>query len=43
MGLPVVAAARHGLAGKLSLEHAYAGNAYADPDAPRVPANSAYA
>ncbi len=33
----LVAAARHGLSGQLALEPEYAGNAYADPDAPRVP------
>jgi glutamine synthetase len=33
----LVAAARHGLAGELSLEDEYIGNAYTDPDAIRVP------
>ncbi|MBB5872267.1 glutamine synthetase [Allocatelliglobosispora scoriae] len=33
----LVAGARHGLSAGLSLEDAYTGNAYADPDAPRVP------
>ena len=33
----LVAAARHGLSQELSLEQEYAGNAYTDPDAPRVP------
>jgi glutamine synthetase len=34
----MVAGAIHGLDGELALEHEYAGNAYADRDAPRVPA-----
>jgi glutamine synthetase len=33
----LVAAARHGLSRELPLEQEYAGNAYADPQAPRVP------
>jgi glutamine synthetase len=35
----MVAAAVHGLEHQLGLEPAFAGNAYADVDAPRVPAN----
>ncbi len=34
----LVAAARHGLSREAALESEYAGNAYADPQAPRVPA-----
>ncbi|WP_027346439.1 glutamine synthetase family protein [Hamadaea tsunoensis] len=33
----LVAGARHGLANELELEAEFTGNAYADPDAPRVP------